>query len=95
MTNNWDEDLISDRTDHNCETCFCVGPQEGEDGVLDPLCPCRRRKFNKDLRELNRLFKEHTSKTGVPCLWDNIPVEDRKKSMGLSCNCPKCSVQCL
>lgn len=28
------------------------------------------------------------------CLWDNIPVEDRMKPMGLSCSCCKCSAYC-
>lgn len=28
------------------------------------------------------------------CLWDNIPVEDRYKPMGLSCPCAKCSAWC-
>lgn len=28
------------------------------------------------------------------CLWDNIPVEDRMKPMGLSCPCAKCSAYC-
>lgn len=25
------------------------------------------------------------------CLWDSMSEEDRKKSMGLACPCPKCS----
>ena len=26
------------------------------------------------------------------CLWDNMPIRDRTKPMGLSCPCEKCSI---
>lgn len=28
------------------------------------------------------------------CLWDSIKPEDRMKSVGMSCPCPKCSPYC-
>lgn len=30
----------------------------------------------------------------TPCLWDSIKPEDRMKSIGMSCPCPKCSPYC-
>lgn len=29
-----------------------------------------------------------------PCLFDQIPVEDRGKPMWISCPCPKCTPRC-
>lgn len=30
----------------------------------------------------------------TPCLWDSTKPEDRMKSIGMNCPCPKCSPYC-
>lgn len=30
----------------------------------------------------------------ILCLWDSIKPEDRMKTIGMSCPCPKCSPYC-
>jgi len=61
MSNNdqqdWDKGLVSDRTDSNLETCFCIGPQV-VGGRLEPRCPCGMRDLYKaiirDAKELHK-----------------------------------------
>lgn len=33
--------------------------------------------------------------SNIPCAFDNLPPEDRRKPMGISCPCPKCSPYAL
>ena len=53
----WDEGLITDRTDNNLETCYCIGPQDG-----DKLCPCDMRKkrdaFEEEWNAMSQVDKE-------------------------------------
>lgn len=63
MPEGWDDDLITDRTDHNLEVCYCIGPQV-VDGVRQFLCPC-------DMRAVNAFKKGH----GVPYV---DPVDNKE-----------------
>ena len=50
-------ELVSDQTDNNLETCYCIGPQEGK-----WLCPCDLRAVQEDydisLREYHKSLEE-------------------------------------
>lgn len=81
--------------------------KEVEESMLKykyPLYSCK--DFINDLESLcpipmtSEEWKNYTNESykganiGTKCLWDNIPIEDRMKPMGLSCPCRKCSAYC-
>ncbi len=91
-------ELVSDRTDHNCETCFCIGPQNEE-----KYCPCKLRDPKYRYEELfEDMTKEEQNyflygKWEVDkdaCLWDGFSEEAKMEPMWLSCPCPKCTPRC-
>ena len=88
MSEDWDDGLISDRTDHNLEVCYCIGPQDGE-----PLCPCGMRRAREALGKLDHM-------TYYPLLGEWRPKDKREEYCSCdrscvvtgrcTCGCKKC-----
>ena len=69
----------------------------GNDEISNPLPPggvlgVEDYLDNYPLPALPRNWNSgKTGPTSIPCVWDSLSPEDRKKPMMISCPCPKCS----